>query len=166
MRRITRIRDSPQRGGVKIGCELVEGWTGTLPQRPRLRGRVGVLEGMRRIAIVLAVLLAALVLAPGAQALPRGFFGIVPQTAIGARDMARMRSGGVETIRTMVSWAAIQQSPRPEYDWGGLDDSVALAAEDHIELLPFLISTPHWLSHDWRRLPVDSGRQRRAWAAF
>jgi hypothetical protein len=121
---------------------------------------------MRRIAIVLAVLLAALVLAPGAQALPRGFFGIVPQTAIGARDTARMRSGGVDTIRVMVSWAAIQQSPRPEYDWGGLDDTIALAAEDRIEVLPFLISTPHWLSHDWRRLPVDGARQRRAWGEF
>jgi hypothetical protein len=122
---------------------------------------------MRRIAIVAASLLAvALAPAPAAQALPRGFFGVVPQTTIGKRDTARMRSGGVATIRVMVSWAAIQQSPRPEYDWGGLDDTVALAAEDHIEVLPFLISTPHWLSRDWRRLPVDSGRQRRAWAAF
>jgi hypothetical protein len=122
---------------------------------------------VRRIAIAAASLLVAvLAAAPAAQALPRGFFGIAPQTALGKRDTARMRSGGVETIRVMVSWAAIQQSPRPEYDWGGLDDTVALAAEDQIEVLPFLISTPHWLSHDWRRLPVDSGRQRRAWAAF
>ena len=122
---------------------------------------------MRRFSLAaIVLLLAALAAAPAAQALPRGFFGIVPQTAIGKRDTARMRSGGVETIRTMVSWAAIQQSPRPEYDWGGLDDTVALAAEAHLEVLPFLISTPRWLAHDWRRLPVDNGRQRRAWAAF
>jgi hypothetical protein len=121
---------------------------------------------MRRLATALASVSIALLMAASAQALPRGFFGIVPQTALGKEDTARMRGGGVETIRTMVSWAAIQQSPRPEYDWGGLDDTVALAAEDHLEVLPFLISTPHWLSHDWRRLPVDSGRQRRAWAAF
>ncbi|MFL5898137.1 MAG: hypothetical protein ACJ76D_06685 [Solirubrobacterales bacterium] len=123
---------------------------------------------MKRLFTVLALTLAALaaLLAPAARALPRGFFGVAPQAAIGKKDTARMRQGGVETIRAMVSWAAIQQSPRPEYDWGGLDDSVALAAEDHLELLPFLISTPHWLSHDWRSLPVDSGRQRRAWAAF
>jgi hypothetical protein len=124
---------------------------------------------MRRIVIALvlvALLTAALVSGPAAQALPRGFFGIVPQTTIGKRDTARMRAGGVDTIRTMVSWGAIQQEPRGEYDWGGLDDTVARAAEDHLEVLPFLISTPGWLSKDWRVLPVQNGRQRRAWAEF
>jgi hypothetical protein len=122
---------------------------------------------VRRTAITLTLLLAAsLLAAPAAQALPRGFFGIVPQTAIGKRDMARMRAGGVETIRTMVSWSAIQQSPQGEYDWGGLDDTVALAAEQHLEVLPFLISTPGWLARDWRTLPVANGRQRQAWAEF
>jgi hypothetical protein len=123
---------------------------------------------MRRITVALCLCLAAVAaLAPApAQALPRGFFGIVPQTAIGKRDVARMRAGGVETIRVMVSWSAIQQSPGGEYDWGSLDDTVALAAEEHLEVLPFLISTPRWLSHDWRVLPVGNGRQRRAWAEF
>ncbi|HET7590864.1 MAG TPA: hypothetical protein VFK14_11870 [Solirubrobacterales bacterium] len=122
---------------------------------------------MRRAVPPLVLSLIALALLPaGAQALPRGFFGIAPQTAIGPRDTARMRAGGVDTIRTMVNWSAIQQSPRPEYDWGGLDDIVALAAESHLEVLPFLISTPRWLAHDWRTLPVGNGRQRRAWAQF
>jgi hypothetical protein len=122
---------------------------------------------VRRLAIALTLLLAAaLPAAPGAQALPRGFFGIAPQTAIGKRDTARMRAGGVETIRVMVSWSAIQQAPHGEYDWGGFDDTVALAAEEHLEVLPFLISTPAWLAKDWRTLPVASGRQRRAWGEF
>ena len=121
---------------------------------------------MRR-AVLLALCLALVGLAPtSAQALPRGFFGIAPQTAIGKRDAARMRSGGVETIRVAVSWSAIQQVPGGEYDWGGLDDTIALAAEQRLEVLPFLISTPRWLSHDWRTLPVANGRQRRAWAEF
>jgi hypothetical protein len=110
---------------------------------------------MRRFGLAVALLLlAALALVPtAAQALPRGFFGIVPQTSIGKRDFARMRSGGVETIRTMVSWGAVQSSPRGGYDWGGLDQQLALAAED-------------WLSHDFRRMPVDGARQRQAWAEF
>jgi len=119
------------------------------------------------IAIALAALLiAALVSGSAAQALPRGFFGIVPQSTIGKRDLARMRAGGVDTIRVMVSWGAIQQEPRGEFDWGGLDDTVALAAEDHLEVLPFLISTPGWLAKDWRVLPVENRRQRRAWGEF
>jgi Beta-galactosidase len=122
---------------------------------------------MRRGGPYLTLFLISLALMPApAQALPRGFFGVVPQTALGKRDLGRMRGGGVETIRVAVSWSAIQQSPNGPYEWGGLDDTIALAAEDHIEVLPFLISTPRWLSHDWRTLPVQSGRQRRAWGEF
>jgi Beta-galactosidase len=123
---------------------------------------------MRRARSPLALLLLlGLLLVPAtAQALPRGFFGIVPQTSLGKRDVARMRSGGVETIRVMMSWSAIQPSRRGGFDWAGMDQVVALAAEERIEILPFLISTPRWLSGNWRVLPVDSGRQRRAWGEF
>jgi hypothetical protein len=131
-------------------------------------GAVAGLEvGVRRAVRLIPLCLVLLALAPAAaQALPRGFFGIVPQTSIGARDTARMRSGGVETIRTMVSWASVQPNPTSGYDWGGLDKQVALAAEDRLEVLPFLFATPHWLSHDFRTLPVQSRRQRQAWSEF
>lgn len=122
---------------------------------------------MRRATAFLALCLSLSMLAPAAaQALPRGFFGIVPQTALGKRDLGRMRAGGVETIRMMVSWSSIESRPRGGYDWNGLDQAVALAAEQRLEVLPFLISTPRWLSHDWRVMPVDSARQRRAWGEF
>jgi hypothetical protein len=122
---------------------------------------------MRRTAIAACLCLLALVLAPaGAQALPRGFFGIAPQTTLDKRDTARMRAGGVETIRTMLNWASIAQSPRGGLEWGGFDEAVALAAESHLEVLPFLVSTPRWVSHNWRTLPIYNRRQRRAWTQF
>jgi len=46
-----------------------------------------------RFALLLTV--ALLVLPASAQALPRGFFGIAPQTGIGPKDTARMRGGGL-----------------------------------------------------------------------
>jgi hypothetical protein len=118
--------------------------------------------------IVLALFAAALLLkAPsGAEALPRGFFGIVPQTTLGKKDLARMEAGGVETIRTLAAWGSIEPTPDGAYDWGSLDQTVALAAEKRIEVLPFLISTPGWLAGDWRVMPVENARQRRAWAEF
>jgi len=126
--------------------------------------------GMRRAALSALLCTAAagmlLLPAPAAQALPRGFFGIVPQTALTPRDMARMRAGGVDTIRVMAAWSGIQPSPRGGYDWSGLDATVTLAAEAHLEVLPFLVSTPHWISRNWRVMPVDSARQRRAWGEF
>lgn len=118
------------------------------------------------MTIAALCLTGACLLPAAAQALPRGFFGIVPQTALDKRDAARMRSGGVETIRTTFSWAAIQPTAGGGYAWGQTDEAVALAAEEHLETLPFLISTPHWLAHDWRSLPVAGARERRAWSEF
>lgn len=119
----------------------------------------------KQLILLLSILL-CLGGAAAAQAAPRGFFGIAPQTTLTAEDTARMRAGGIETIRVAVDWSAIQSSPNGGYAWGGLDQIVAVAARDRLEILPFFLSTPRWLSRDSRRLPVDNGRQRRAWTAF
>jgi len=106
-------------------------------------------------------------LAPAsAQAVPPGFFGIVPQTPLARDDFARMRAGGVETVRLSVAWSAAQRSPRADFEWGGLDAAVKDAAEQGIGLLPVLGTSPNWATGNWRRMPVDSARQRRGWAEF
>jgi hypothetical protein len=120
-----------------------------------------------KASALLAAFAALALLAPvAAQALPRGFFGIVPQTALDREDTSRMRRGGIETIRASVAWSGVEPSRRGGYDWNGLDALVALAARDRLEVLPFLYSTPRWIDGDWRRLPVDSARRRQAWAEF
>jgi hypothetical protein len=121
---------------------------------------------MRLIRLSLPLLLIALLAPASAQAVPRGFFGIVPQTAIGARDLARMRAGGVETLRLPLSWAGTQHSRRSDYNWSGFDSIVAAAAEDGIEILPVLSDPPGWATGSSRRMPVFSARQRQAWAEF
>ena len=117
------------------------------------------------LALVLAAL-AVLVVPAAAQALPRGFFGIVPQTTLEPGDFSRMRAGGVDTVRVPVSWSATKPKANSEFEWAGLDATGAGAARERIEVLPFLYSTPRWISGDWRRLPVDNARQRRAWGEF
>jgi hypothetical protein len=120
-----------------------------------------------KTSLAMTLFLALALLAPAASpALPRGFFGIVPQTSLSGEDTVRMRAGGVETIRVAVSWGAVQPSPRSGYNWAGLDAIVALAAREHLEVLPFLYQTPHWLAGNWRTLPVGNARQRRAWGEF
>ncbi|HYH53499.1 MAG TPA: hypothetical protein VD761_05150 [Solirubrobacterales bacterium] len=123
---------------------------------------------MPRTKVVLPLLLtiAFLLVPAAAQAAPPGFFGIVPQTPVGERDFARMQAGGIETVRLPVSWAAIQRSPSSDYDWSGLDGAVRLGAKNGIGILPVLGTSPGWATGNWRRMPVDSGRQRQAWAAF
>ena len=118
-----------------------------------------------KLALGLAALL-VLAIPATAQALPRGFFGMVPQTPLKAADASRMEAGGVETIRMPVSWSAVQTKAGGDYDWSGFDATVATAAAERLEVLPFLYSTPRWLSGDWRRLPVDNARQRNGWSEF
>jgi hypothetical protein len=117
-----------------------------------------------RFALLLTV--ALLVLPASAQALPPGFFGIAPQTGIGPKDTARMRGGGVETIRAPLHWGGVQPRPNGGFNWTTFDEVVATAAAGHLEVLPFLCSPPRWASRPETRLPIDSGRQRRAWAEF
>jgi hypothetical protein len=113
------------------------------------------------------LLIIVFLLAPAAaHAVPRGFFGIVPQTPLDAEDMSRMRAGGIETIRLPTPWAAIQRSPRSDFDWSSMDAAVAEAARNRIEILPVLGTSPRWATGNWRRMPVDGGRARRAWAEF
>ncbi|HEY2052302.1 MAG TPA: hypothetical protein VGH14_00015, partial [Solirubrobacterales bacterium] len=39
---------------------------------------------------------------------PKGFFGVVPQTALTEKDVKYMKAGGIEAIRWPLIWPAIQ----------------------------------------------------------
>ena len=122
---------------------------------------------MRRVIPCLVLPLLALALLPAsAQALPRGFFGIAPQTPIGAKDTSRMRAGGIETIRAPLHWGGVQPTRRGGFNWSTFDEVVETAAEGRLEVLPFLCAPPRWASRPETRLPIDSGRSRQAWAEF
>lgn len=97
---------------------------------------------------------------------PAGFFGIDPQTPLTEADVRYMRAGGIESIRIPFYWGAIQPSARGGYQWGATDEIVELAARGGLRVLPFLYGTPHWLAGKPTRLPIDGGRERRAWTAF
>lgn len=120
-------------------------------------------------AIVLTVLASVVVVTFTATAharLPKGFFGIVPQTPITAEDTNRMHHGGVETIRLPLSWAQVQPSPMLPFFWSDFDRVVAAAARSNIDVLPVLEGVPRWLVRRPTRLPIGSSTQRRAWATF
>lgn len=119
-----------------------------------------------KLATALTLFILCLLAPASAQALPRGFFGIAPQTPLRDSDFARMQGGGVETIRVPLSWAATQRSPRSDYDWSGLDAAMTEAARHRIGILPVLGTSPGWATGNWRKMPVDSGRARRGWAEF
>jgi hypothetical protein len=97
---------------------------------------------------------------------PKGFFGIGPQTLLTDDDAAYMKAGGIESVRWPVAWSSVQPTAKGGYNWSGFDEVVAVAARHGLQVLPFLVSTPRWVAKKVTTLPIDSGRARKAWAAF
>jgi hypothetical protein len=119
-----------------------------------------------KTTILLLALAAALLAPAAAQALPRTFFGIGPQTGLTDTDVAYMKAGGIGTVRWPVGWPSVQPKANGGYDWGGIDSAVATAARRGLTILPFLYATPRWIAAKPTTLPVGSARARNAWVAF
>jgi hypothetical protein len=116
---------------------------------------------------LLALAIAALLLVPSAaQALPRTFFGIAPQTGMTDVDAAYMKAGRIGSVRWPFTWSTIQPTANGGYDWSSIDPAVAAAARRGLKILPFLYGTPRWVASKPTTMPIDSSRARRAWTAF
>lgn len=122
----------------------------------------------RRLIPILFVLLLAL--APGvAQGyLPPGFIGISPQSSGTQKDFRLMRESGIQSVRWLLSWPAIQSQPplARKPDWSSFDHVVELAAEEGIQVMPVVWGTPEWVAPHKIDLPVGSAWQRSSWTAF
>lgn len=114
--------------------------------------------------------------ASAAQALPAGFWGVVPQSNLSAEQFQRLSRGGVESIRIPVGWPSVQPAKGGEFDWSGFDNQVEAAANAGIKVVPFLSGAPEWAVPEQRvpgagglmapaHLPV-SGAGRTGWSAF
>ena len=115
----------------------------------------------------LLLALAAALLAPAAaQALPRGFFGIAPQTPLTDTDAGYMKAGGITSVRWPLNWASVQPKKKGGYDWSSFDSAVAAAARHGLTVLPFIYGTPRWVAAKPTTLPVLGGQARQAWQDF
>jgi hypothetical protein len=114
--------------------------------------------------------------AAGAQALPAGFWGVVPQSHLTGEQFQRLGNGGVESLRIPISWGAVQSTKGGQFDWSGYDSQFEEAAKAGIKVLPFLSGAPKWAVPEKAvpgagglkapaRLPV-SGAARTGWVTF
>jgi hypothetical protein len=101
-----------------------------------------------------------------AQAVPKTFFGIAPQTGMTDTDVAYMRAGRIGSVRLPVPWNAVQPTAAGGYNWAPLDQAVAVAARGGLTTLPVLYGTPRWVARKPTTLPTNSARARQGWAAF
>lgn len=128
----------------------------------------------RRLPLLLLLAVLAAALFAGAQSGsakpppggPKGFFGIGPQTSLTDRDAEYMKAGGVESIRWPLPWGGIQPTQKGGYDWTGFDEVVATAARHGLQVLPFIYSTPVWISPKYTTMPINNAKARGAWTAF
>ena len=110
---------------------------------------------MRIGRVIIATLVAALPAVPGAAwsagaAEDRSLsgaggtlLGVVPQREINGRDAELMTDAGIDSIRVLVPWSAIE-SERGSYDWTATDLLVERSADAGLTVLPFLSSEPRW----------------------
>jgi hypothetical protein len=103
-----------------------------------------------------ASLLAAAATAAPAGAVPANFWGAVPQNSLTAQQLQKLRSGGVDSLRVIIDWTAIQPTPTSKIDFGGTDAQVAEFAKAGIEVLPFLYGAPTWAVNQ-ANVPGTSG---------
>ncbi|MGD9735454.1 MAG: hypothetical protein AB7V58_07605 [Solirubrobacterales bacterium] len=97
---------------------------------------------------------------------PKGFFGIGPQTGLSERDAQYMKAGGIEVVRYPLVWSEVQATRSGGYNWDTFDGVVAEATRHGLQVLPFVVDTPRWLSLKGTKLPIDTARARKAWTQF
>jgi len=121
---------------------------------------------------LLACFLLALVLgsqtgaAKPLPSVPKGFFGIVPQTGIGEEDLRYMKAGGIESIRLSLPWAMIQPTAKGGYDWSGFDSQMEMVTRAGLRVLPSIGSPPKWIARRETTIPVANAKQRQALVKF
>lgn len=131
----------------------------------------------RAYLVAIAAAVAMLALASPALAVSGDFWGVSPQATPSPEEFQRLRTGGVDSVRIPISWAAVQPLSGSEANFSASDALVAGAAAAGIDVLPFVYDAPSWAVRPARvpgpgnvkapkTLPVESGSQRNAWSAF
>ena len=110
------------------------------------------MQGLRRGTTILVTIAAMLAVGAAgvatADAAPRQFYGVVPQTSLGAKDYALMHKGGVGVVRMPLIWPAADPGPGGDFTWESFDEVVGAAARQRITVLPFISGTPTWVATD------------------
>jgi Glycosyl hydrolase catalytic core len=98
------------------------------------------------VAAVAALAVALSLATSAAAAPPRTFYSVAPQTELTAQDYSLMGQGKVGMLRIMINWPAVQPLGPGSFDWSSVDGTVAEAARNGVEVLPFLYGTPTWVA--------------------
>ena len=139
-------------------------------------------RGGWRLAPLIVTSLALLAPATAAAAgSPPEFYGVVSQAGLADEDFARMEANGVGLMRVQLSWKKVQPSegeceselPLPmdpglpvlsTCDWRYYDRIIGGAAAAGVEVMPYLLNVPAWVSEHENAPPIRSEADRQAWS--
>jgi hypothetical protein len=109
------------------------------------KARKQMLRKSRALALAMSVAMLALVAFAGSAraAVPATFWGVVPQATPTQEQWAKLKAGGVDTVRIPVDWSGIEASPGA-FDLTGVDQLVKRASAAGLEVLPFVYGAPTW----------------------
>jgi hypothetical protein len=78
---------------------------------------------------------------------PPSFFGVVPQTPLDDAQFSRMSDGNVGSVRVILNWGEIDPTPAAgDNNFAGIDSLMTDAANNGVDLLPFIYGTPEWVA--------------------
>jgi hypothetical protein len=130
---------------------------------------------MRRLFVtttVSVIALAGLVSAGAASAAPPpSFFGVIPIQQLEPAEFTQAQRGNVGVVRAPVIWQNVEPSPGT-YDFNQLDYYVGQAAQNGMQVLPFIYTSPSWAVQGCNGLecqnvpPLDTPQARQAWQDF
>ncbi|MFN8161803.1 MAG: glycosyl hydrolase [Solirubrobacterales bacterium] len=134
--------------------------------RALLLEAVGRLRGRTALALGLASLVALLAAPAAGAAVPKVFWGIVPQSAQPLSHLQRAKKGGVDSERVSISWPSLQPTAGSPPNFSAFDQTVENASRAGLEVLPAIYGSPSWVSKPFNTLPVRTAKQRGAWSAL
>ncbi len=133
-----------------------------------------------RLTLALAAFSIALTAPAAATAAgaPPEFYGVVSQAGLADEDFARMSENGVGLMRIQLSWKKVQPEegecesslPVPSEvpvpgtcKWSYYDRIIGGAAAAGVEVMPYVLNVPPWVSEHENAPPLGSDADRAAW---
>jgi hypothetical protein len=140
---------------------------------------------MRGARFAIAALALAVALSPApataTAAPPPQFYGVVSQAGLADGDFALMRESGIGLMRIQLSWKKVQPqagqcesdlpvppgvTPIATCDWSYYDRIIGGAAAAGVEVLPYLLNVPRFVSEHENEPPIRSAEDREAWQGW
>lgn len=129
------------------------------------------MRGMRPLAVGCLTALATLLIAAGAEATPRDFWGVYAFNLPSLEESELMNETGVEISRVQFDWREIEpQAPdvfgQRTYDWVEMDAWVGNLARNGVATQALLLGSPRWLTPSTLHTPMKTSEGQEGWAAF